>query len=183
MLTLQWPLVHLVIQNCFDILYALLHFTNTFPKTSVALQFVKHALLHSALKHMPGAGHIYQQLMHNEEYLWKIILLVSHLSHTFITIANHIHSHVLGFPFTDIRSKSIAVPLLGHLCWQLMTHLKSQRLLRSNSSLKLFYVHVRTVSYCMYGVLLPISDPLRLVLTSVNLLAPPFSVSDMGIWD
>jgi hypothetical protein len=115
---LQWPLVHMVIQDSFDILCALLHFTNAFPKTSVAL-------LHSALKYMPGAGCIYQRLMHDEEYLWKIIPLVSHLSHAFMTIADHIHSHVLGFPFTNMRSKSVAGPLLGHLCWQLVTHLKS----------------------------------------------------------
>jgi len=143
MLTIQRPLVRVVIQDSFDILHASLHFTDAFPKASVALQFVRDALLRSALNHMPGAGRIYQRLLHDKEYLWKIIPLVSRLSHSFITIAEHIHSRVLGFLFTDRRSKSVAVPLLGRPCWRLVSLLKSRRPLRSNSGITftLFHEH------------------------------------------
>ena len=78
MLTMQRPLVCLVIWNSFDILCALLIFINMFPNAPLAVHFVKEALLNSALRHTPGANDIYQQLMHDKEYTYKIIPLVSH---------------------------------------------------------------------------------------------------------
>jgi len=78
MLTTQQPLVCMVIQDLFDILCASLVFINVFPNAPLAVQFVKDALLSSALNHMPGADAIYHQLMHDEEYTCKIIPLVSH---------------------------------------------------------------------------------------------------------
>ena len=78
MLTLQRPLVHVVIQDSFEILRASLLFTNAFPNGSLTVQLVKDALVRSALKHMPGAGRISQRLQRDEEYLWKIVPLVSH---------------------------------------------------------------------------------------------------------
>jgi len=78
MLTTQQPLVHMVIWDSFDILHASLIFINMFPNAPLAVQFVKDALLNSALNHMPGADAIYHQLMHDKEYTHKIIPLVSH---------------------------------------------------------------------------------------------------------
>ena len=78
MLTMQHPLVRLVIWDSFDILCALLIFINVFPNAPLAIRFVKEALLNSALRHTPGANNIYQQLMHDKKYTHKIILLVSH---------------------------------------------------------------------------------------------------------
>jgi len=78
MLTTQRPLVRMVIQDSFDILHASLVFINVFPNAPLAVQFVKDALLSSALNHTPGADAIYHQLMHDEEYTRKIIPLVSH---------------------------------------------------------------------------------------------------------
>jgi hypothetical protein len=80
MLTMQRPLVRVVIQDSFDILRISLLFTNAFPEGSVAVQFVKEALLTSALNHRPGAARIYQRLLHDEEYLSKIIPLVSDMN-------------------------------------------------------------------------------------------------------
>jgi len=78
MLTMQRPLVHMVIWDSFDILRASLVFINAFPNAPLAVQFVKDALLNSALNHTPGADAIYHQLMHDKEYTRKIIPLVSH---------------------------------------------------------------------------------------------------------
>jgi len=77
MLTMQRPLVRVVIQDSFDILRAELQFTDAFPNATLAAQFVRNALLRSALNHMPGAGRIYQRLLHDEDYVWRIIPLVS----------------------------------------------------------------------------------------------------------
>jgi hypothetical protein len=77
MLTIQRPLVRVVIQDSFDILRTTLMFTDAFPEASLVTRFVKEALLTSALNHRPGAGRIYQRLLHDEEYFWKIAPLVS----------------------------------------------------------------------------------------------------------
>jgi len=76
-LTLQWPLVWVVIQDSFDILYSLLQSTNAFPNGAVTIQLVRNALLRSALNHTPGALTIHQRLMYNPEYFRKILPLVS----------------------------------------------------------------------------------------------------------
>jgi len=60
MLTMQRPLVRIVIQDSFDILRTTLLFTDAFPEGTVVNRFVKEALLTSALNHRPGAGRIYQ---------------------------------------------------------------------------------------------------------------------------
>jgi len=77
MLTLQRPLVRAVIQDSFDHLRASIVFTNAFPDGSLAVEFVKDSLVLSAISHAPGARYIYQRLLYDEEYLLKIIPLVS----------------------------------------------------------------------------------------------------------
>ena len=77
MLTMQCPLVCVVIQDSFDILRTMLLFTDAFPEGTLVTQFVKEALLTSAMNHRPGAGRIYQRLVQDEEYVWKIAPLVS----------------------------------------------------------------------------------------------------------
>jgi len=59
-LTLQRPLVRVVIQDLFDILYLLLQSTNAFPNSAVTIQLVRNVLLRSALNHTPGALTIHQ---------------------------------------------------------------------------------------------------------------------------
>jgi len=80
MLTMQHLLLCLVIWDLFNILRILLMFVNAFPNTPLAVQFVKDILLHSALNHTPRAANIYQQLLTNEEYIHKIVPLVSHMN-------------------------------------------------------------------------------------------------------
>jgi len=76
-LMLQRPLVWVVIQDSFDILYSLLQSTNAFPNGAVTIQLVRNALLRSALRHTPGALTIHQRLLYNLEYFHKILPLVS----------------------------------------------------------------------------------------------------------
>jgi hypothetical protein len=73
----QHPLVHAVIQDSFDYLRASLMFTNTFPDNSLTVEFIKDALVLSALAHAPGARYIYQRLLYDEDYMSMIIPLVS----------------------------------------------------------------------------------------------------------
>jgi len=80
MLTLQRPLVRVVIQDSFDILRASLMFLNAFPDPSLTAEFVKDALVGSALNHAPGARYIYQRLLYKEDYLSKLITLVSRMN-------------------------------------------------------------------------------------------------------
>ena len=76
-LMLQWPLVQVVIQDLFDILYLLLQSTNAFPNGAITIQLVRNTLLRSALRHTPGTLTIHQQLLYNLEYFCKILPLVS----------------------------------------------------------------------------------------------------------
>ena len=118
MLTMQHPLVHIVIQDSFEILRSSLLFIEAFPKGSLIVRLIKDALLTSAMNHRPGAGRIYQRLMHDEEYFLKILPLVSDINaHGYSTLAEAIYSHAQGSPFIDTRSKSGAVPLLNKRCW------------------------------------------------------------------
>ncbi len=80
MLTLQRPLVRIVIQDSFDILRASLMFTNAFPDCSLTIEFVKDALVRSALNHAPGARYIYQRLLYKDDYISKLITLVSRMN-------------------------------------------------------------------------------------------------------
>jgi len=77
MLTMQHLLLCLVNWDSFNILCVLLMFVNAFPNAPLAVQFVKDTLLHSALNHTPCVANIYQQLLTNEEYICKIVPLVS----------------------------------------------------------------------------------------------------------
>jgi hypothetical protein len=79
-LNAQHLLVHAVIQDSFDHLRASLMFTNTFPDGSLTIEFIKDALVLSALGHAPGARYIYQRLLYDEDYISKIIPLVSHIN-------------------------------------------------------------------------------------------------------
>ena len=79
MLGRQHRLVHIVIQDSFDILHVSLLFTNAFPEGSLISQFVKEALLYLALKHTPSTARIYQRLLNDQEYMSKIMPLVSEL--------------------------------------------------------------------------------------------------------
>ena len=80
MLTRQRPLVHAVIQDSFDHIRASIVFTNAFPNGSLAIEFAKDALVLSALSHAPGARDIYKRLLYDEEYISKIVPLVSHMN-------------------------------------------------------------------------------------------------------
>jgi hypothetical protein len=77
MLTLQHPLVCVVIQDSFDILHTSLMFSDAFADCSITIEFVKDALVHSALSHAPGARYIYQRLLYKDDYMSKLITLVS----------------------------------------------------------------------------------------------------------
>ena len=59
MLTMQHPLVHIVIQDSFEILRSSLLFIEAFPEGSLIVQLIKDALLTSAMNHRPGVGRIY----------------------------------------------------------------------------------------------------------------------------
>jgi hypothetical protein len=80
MLTLQHALVRVVVQDSFDILRASLMFSNAFPDPSVTLEFAKDALVCSALSHAPGARYIYQRLLYKDDYMSKLITLVSRIN-------------------------------------------------------------------------------------------------------
>jgi len=89
MLTMQCPLVCLVIWNLFDILCILLTFINTFPNAPLAIRFVKDTLLYSALNYIPCIDSIYQHLLDDGKYMCKIVPLVSHMSTYYHLVWNY----------------------------------------------------------------------------------------------
>ena len=110
-LSVQRPLVQLVIRSSFDIVYSSLVSINAFPDGAISVRFVKEALLRAALRYTPGTAPIYRRLKNDHDYFCRILPLVSPMDvHDHST--DTIHSHVFGFPLSDPRSKNIAVQLL-----------------------------------------------------------------------
>lgn len=104
---MQRPLVRLVIKDSFLILHASLLFTNAFPEAPVAHGFVREALFSSALNHAPGAAYMHHRLVHDEEYINRIIFLVSRMN-IYDQLAKGTPSRVQEFPYFDNRSRSAA---------------------------------------------------------------------------
>ena len=118
MLTLQRPLLRLVIQESFENLQASLLFNHAFPKSRLALHYIKDALIGAANTYRPGSEQIYQRLIYDNDYMLKLAPLVSH------TNANDnstetTHSRTRGFVLCEVRSKSVAAALSCQPSWEL----------------------------------------------------------------
>jgi hypothetical protein len=73
----QHPVVHAVIQEAIENLWAALLFTNAFPDVCNALSLIKDCLLTVALHLKPGATEMLKPLRHDQNYLLKITPLIS----------------------------------------------------------------------------------------------------------
>ena len=76
-LSMQRPLVRLVIMSSFDILHSLVLFNDAFPDGICSVQFVKEALLRAALKYLPGTAPIYKRIVDDHEYFSIVLPVVS----------------------------------------------------------------------------------------------------------
>jgi len=76
MLTVQRPLMRMVIQDAFDQIQKSLMFHNAFPDTFIALDFTRDGLL-AAAESYDQASDIYNRLMCDSEYMTKMTRLVS----------------------------------------------------------------------------------------------------------
>jgi hypothetical protein len=103
-LTSQRPMLRVVIQDAMENLRADLLFKHAFPDLAVALVTVKDSLLTCASCY-PGALLIYRHLLFDDQYMAAITPLVSP-SMFRGNVTNAINSHVLGFHFSEAKSKS-----------------------------------------------------------------------------
>ena len=117
MLTLQRPLMRLIIQESFENIRVSLLFKHAFPTGRLTIRYTKEALLSTAYTYRPGSEHIFQKLLHDDDYMSKLIPLVSH-AYPNDDWTEPTHSHTRGFALSEVRSKIVAVPLLCQLCWQ-----------------------------------------------------------------
>jgi len=79
-LSMQRPLVQLVIRLSFEIVYSLLISIDAFPDGAVSVRFVKNALVRAALKYTPGTTPIHRRLTNDHDYFCRILPLVSPMS-------------------------------------------------------------------------------------------------------
>jgi hypothetical protein len=116
----QRPLLRVVIQNAMELVRVNLLFDYAFPDPAVSLITVKMSLLTSSSEY-PGAADIHRRLLFDEEYMARIIPLVSFL-HVEIIILNRVYSHALGLRFFEAKSKSGAAQLYRMNCrpWALL---------------------------------------------------------------
>jgi hypothetical protein len=77
MLTLQMPLICMVIQDAFENLRASLLFEHAFPDPNLTVLFIRKNLIGVARSHLPRAMHIHKCLLSDDEYLDKLSPLVS----------------------------------------------------------------------------------------------------------
>jgi len=115
-LTLQQPLVRVVIQDSIEILRAALLFENAFPSAVLTASFLRDSLSSGAKAHLPGAAAILQRLQSDTVYLAKILLVVSSCMFK-LSSTETVHSYVLGFASFEVKSKSGAVHLSGWRFW------------------------------------------------------------------
>jgi hypothetical protein len=110
MLTLQRPLICMVIQDAFEHMHAYLVFTNTFPNLKIVLIFACDSLVAAAEGHQPEANAIREQFQQDEEYFNKVVPLVCHcICLSFDNASNTIGSHVLGYAVFVVKLRTTAM--------------------------------------------------------------------------
>jgi hypothetical protein len=83
-LTMQMPLVRMVVQDAFENLRASLLFEDAFPDPNVTILFVRKNLIGAARSHLPRVEDIHKRLLCDNEYLNNLSPLVSGLPSTII---------------------------------------------------------------------------------------------------
>ncbi|KAH9162395.1 hypothetical protein EDB89DRAFT_2079745 [Lactarius sanguifluus] len=73
MLTLQFPLVCVVLQDAFEYMRAYLVLTDAFPDTTDAISFARDSLITAAESHQSDAAIICERLQHDAEYLAHLL--------------------------------------------------------------------------------------------------------------
>jgi len=79
MLTMQMPLIHMVVQDAFKTLQASLLFENTFLDPNLTVLYVRKNLIRAARGNLPRAADIFKHLLVDDAYLNKLSCLVSGL--------------------------------------------------------------------------------------------------------
>jgi hypothetical protein len=79
-LSVQVPLMRLVIQDAFEHVRASLLFRHAYPEPHVVVAVVKESLLAAAASHRPAASIIHNRLVHDDPYVFKMSRLVGALS-------------------------------------------------------------------------------------------------------
>ena len=79
MLTMQMPLIHMVVQDAFETLWASLLFKNAFPDPNLTVLYVRKNLIGAARGNLPRAADIFKRLLVDDVYLNKLSCLVSGL--------------------------------------------------------------------------------------------------------
>jgi hypothetical protein len=105
MLTLQLPLVYMVLQNAFENLQAALLFEHAFLDLNLTVLFIRKTLVGAARSHLPRAVNIHRHLLVNNVYLDKLSHLVSFLLLKY-DVSDHILSPALMFPFSEQKLRS-----------------------------------------------------------------------------
>ena len=103
MLTVQRPLMRMVIQGAFDEVQKSLMFHNAFPDTFIALDFTRDAIL-AAAESFDQASDIYNRLVTDAEYMNKMTRLVS--VYIWISkLSNYVLSLMRVSHFSERKSK------------------------------------------------------------------------------
>jgi hypothetical protein len=77
MLTMQKPLICMVVQDAFKHLRASLLFENAFLDANLTVLFVRKNLIGAARRHLPRVDDIHRRLLCDDDYLEKLSRLVS----------------------------------------------------------------------------------------------------------
>jgi hypothetical protein len=77
MLTIQKPLIRMVIQDAFENLRASLLFEHAFPDPHLTVLFVRKNLIGAARSHLPRTVDVHKRLLIDDDYLGSLLRLVS----------------------------------------------------------------------------------------------------------
>lgn len=99
MLTIQRPLVRVIIQDAIENLRASLLFINAFPGPACAVTFIRDALITAASQNGPAAIPVHMRLLQDEDYMAKIVSLVSNIGHFMMTSFTQFEAACTNFSF------------------------------------------------------------------------------------
>ena len=74
----QKTIVRLVIQDAIENVHAFMLFRNAYPNPALVVSSAKAALVNAATARLPGAAHVHQCLVSDEEYFLNMSVIVSY---------------------------------------------------------------------------------------------------------
>jgi len=107
-LSLQSPLIHLVVQDAINHVQASLLLDHTFPEGLKKVKLICGCLLAAAVKHRPSSSTVHAQLLGDSDYASLMIRMVCSTFLEILLLNLSCCSHMFGFHCSRVKPRSSA---------------------------------------------------------------------------